>query len=239
MPSLPPEVLKHFGRAAEAGCSTSMGPRMSLAIGSDTHLQVVVAMADEEVLLDSDLEAVEPAQPKGRNWLKLLSVALVVAAVGVIGVAALPKASAPPAPLSPDAVELYGVSVTDDALVKYDDIRIKRAFSYVIYEIKGGKIETTAVGDRNRLKEPSDTVIKDLVDKLPANAPRYAVLELNKKLIFVRWSPQTAGMRDRMMYSASSTYLRTNLKGVERDVAADNKSELSQKLQKVATERFH
>ena len=74
-------------------------------------------MADEEILLDSDLEAVEPVQPKGRNWLKLLSVALVVAAVGVLSVAALPKAVAP---LSRDTVELFGYSMTDDARAKYD-----------------------------------------------------------------------------------------------------------------------
>ena len=191
-------------------------------------------MADEEVLLDSDLEAVEPAQPKGRNWLKLLSVALVVAAVGVIGVSALPKASVP---LSPDTVELFGATMTNDALEKYDQFRMRHAFSYVIYFLKGGKIETTTVGHWIRGQDPSVTV-KEFVDKLPADLPRYAVLHLKNDVIFIDWSPDTASTRVKMMYGASTSKMKSSIYGLDTSVTAHEKSDLTlEKLSKLVERR--
>ena len=185
-------------------------------------------MADQEILLDSDLEAVEPAQPKGRNWLKLLSLALLVAAVGVIAVAALPKALAP---LSADTVELYGYSLSDDARAKYDQMKVRHLFSYVIYEIKGTEIETTTLGHWATGKEPSERV-KELVDKLPANAPRYAVLDLSNKLILIHWSPHDASTRARMMYAGAAHKLQA-FQGIYEKVTANEKSDITlEKLRK-------
>lgn len=193
-------------------------------------------MADEEILLDSDLEAVEPVQPKGRNWLKLLSVALVVAAVGVLSVAALPKAVAP---LSRDTVELFGYSMTDDARAKYDQIR-QQWFSYVIYGVEGKRIETYEVGDPSgNSKEESDRV-KELVDLLPADGPRLVLLRVNSKLILINWSPEGASARAGLEYGSARHSILAYGKAIGVQMIAHGKSDLTmEKLRKKTTWPYH
>lgn len=97
------------------------------------------------------------------------------------------------------------------------------------YEIKDKKtIVIASKGGRDKSYD-------DLVEELPENEPRYALIDLEfetddgrptSKLVFISWNPDTAKIRDKMLYSGSKEAAKSALNGVGIHINATDHSEL-------------
>lgn len=100
---------------------------------------------------------------------------------------------------------------------------------YFIYEIKDKKeIVIEKQGDRSK-------TFDDLVEELPENDCRYALIDLEfktadgrptSKIVFISWNPDTASVRPKMLYSGSKEALKSALVGVGIHINATDHSEL-------------
>eukprot|EP01083_Nonionella_stella_P235437 827868_1 len=75
----------------------------------------------------------------------------------------------------------------------------------------------------------------DLVEELPENDCRYALIDLEfktadgrptSKIVFISWNPDTASVRPKMLYSGSKEALKSALVGVGIHINATDHSEL-------------
>ena len=100
---------------------------------------------------------------------------------------------------------------------------------YIIYIIKDKKtIVIDSKGDRSKTYE-------DFCEQLPENDCRYGLVDLEfktedgrptSKLVFITWNPDTASIRNKMLYSGSKEALKTALNGVGIHINATDQSEL-------------
>ena len=82
----------------------------------------------------------------------------------------------------------------------------------------------------------ADFKFQDLLDKLPADEPRYLVLDWNvedddgcqlSKSFFVSWVPDTCKAKTKMLYASSKQALRNALEGVHLDHQATDYDEIT------------
>ena len=82
----------------------------------------------------------------------------------------------------------------------------------------------------------ADFKFQDLLDKLPADEPRYLVLDWNvenddgcqlSKIFFVSWVPDTCKAKTKMLYASSKQALRNALEGVHLDHQATDYDEIT------------
>ena len=82
----------------------------------------------------------------------------------------------------------------------------------------------------------ADFKFQDLLDKLPADEPRYLVLDWNvenddgcqlSKIFFVSWVPDTCKAKTKMLYASSKQALRNALEGVHLDHQATDYDEVT------------
>ena len=100
---------------------------------------------------------------------------------------------------------------------------------YLTYEIKNKK---TIVIEKQGAREKT---YEDLVEELPENDCRYALVDLEfktsdgrptSKLVLISWNPDTASIRSKMVYSGSKEALKGALNGVGIHINATDHSEL-------------
>merc|ERR1712098_419979 len=94
----------------------------------------------------------------------------------------------------------------------------------------GNKTEITIESEGD-----SSKTYGDFLAAVPENEPRYAVCDVKfetddgrpqEKLVFFLWSPDSCGVRDKMLYASSKDALRKKLDGVHREIQANDRSEL-------------
>ena len=100
---------------------------------------------------------------------------------------------------------------------------------YYIYKIEDKKtIVIESKGERSKTYE-------DFCNELPDNDCRYGLVDLDfktddgrptSKLVFITWNPDTANIRNKMLYSGSKEALKTALNGVGIHINATDHSEL-------------
>ena len=122
--------------------------------------------------------------------------------------------------------KLYGVRVTEDVLEAFNNIKLKRTHSYAVFKIDENDVEVEKLGDKAK-------TWKDLVDELPADEPRYAVVDVGQKLVIVNWGPSGVGVKERMTYASTKDAVKKRLQGVSITLNVNDKDELTQKLQDV------
>jgi len=129
--------------------------------------------------------------------------------------------------------------VGKDVVPKFEDIKKKKAYRYIIFHIKGEKvIEVEIVGERDKTY---DQFLVDLWAAGPDDC-RYGVFDfeyshqcqgttdtsLKQKLIMITWCPETAKVKKKMLYSSSHDALKRALVGVKKYIQATDESEASQ-----------
>jgi len=80
-----------------------------------------------------------------------------------------------------------------------------------------------------------DASYEDFCETLPADDCRYGLIDLEfttvddrptSKLVFIAWNPDTASIRNKMLYSGSKEALKAALNGVGIQINATDYSEL-------------
>ncbi|CAR29389.1 hypothetical protein ZYGR_0AD00710 [Zygosaccharomyces rouxii] len=124
-----------------------------------------------------------------------------------------------------------GVSVADESLQAFNDLKLGKKYKFVLYGISEDK--TTIV-----VKETSTSQSYDeFLGKLSENDCLYAIYDFEyeiggnegkrSKIVFFTWSPDTAPVRSKMVYASSKDALRRALTGVSADIQGTDFSEVS------------
>merc|ERR1719378_870829 len=108
-----------------------------------------------------------------------------------------------------------GVGVSDECVGKFQDLKLGHKNSYIIYKV-------------------SD--YGQFVENLPKDDCRYAVYDFEydqpdgggkrSKILFVLWSPDTAKIKSKMLYTSSKDGLRKKLVGIGTEIQATDSSEI-------------
>lgn len=124
-----------------------------------------------------------------------------------------------------------GVSVADESLTAFNDLKLGKKYKYIIYTLNEDKTQIV-------VKETSlDNDYDSFLEKLPENDCLYAVYDFEyeisasegkrSKMIFIAWSPDTAPIRSKMVYASSKDALRRALNGISTDIQGTDLSEVS------------
>lgn len=125
-----------------------------------------------------------------------------------------------------------GVQVEDAVVEAFNKFKLQQEpykLRYFIYSIKDKK---TIVIEKQGAR---DKTYDDLVEDLPENEPRYALIDLDfetsdgrptSKLVMITWNPDTASVRPKMLYAGSKEALKSGLNGVGIHINATDHSEL-------------
>uniref|UniRef100_A0A672HL20 Cofilin-2-like n=1 Tax=Salarias fasciatus TaxID=181472 RepID=A0A672HL20_SALFA len=140
-----------------------------------------------------------------------------------------------------------GVEVDDEAVNLFTDMKMRKYTETpdgkkirkkaVVFCINGDKIVTEA--DKEILSvdddEEHEDPLKRFINLLPENGCRYALYDAayetedNKKcqdLVFVMWSPDTCGVRDKMLYASSKDAIRKKFTGLKHNWEVKGREDL-------------
>mmetsp|Transcript_11368 Transcript_11368/g.16908 ORF Transcript_11368/g.16908 Transcript_11368/m.16908 type:complete len:142 (-) Transcript_11368:147-572(-) len=126
-----------------------------------------------------------------------------------------------------------GVTVSDTLISEFNSFKLKKEpfnHRYYIYKISddGTEIVVDTFGERSKTYD-------DFVACLPPNECRYGLFDLDyetadgrpsSKLIFIAWTPDTAKIKNKMLYAGSKEGLKSSLVGVGVHLQATDMSEL-------------
>ena len=192
-----------------------------------------MAMADEDMLLaHKDIELqVTPTGRRMAPWAKVSLLGLLVAAI--LGACLYHRGSMSPSEPNDFTKLSMVVQVADAATEKYVALKNHDAFSYVIFAIKDTAVVPVSVGDKATDFKSRVDAFKDFVIALPLNEPRFAVVQVpladekTIKTTFIRWIPDTARNKQRMMYTAAAGGVEGKFSGLDSSYFATNKCDLT------------
>jgi len=133
-----------------------------------------------------------------------------------------------------------GVICFPDCVPTFQELKIGKTLTYIIFKISDDK--KSIIADKKSTDSNYESFLKDL----PEKECRYAVYdfkwEINSsegkrnKIVFVLWSPDSAPIKSKMLYTTSVNALRSTLTGIGSEVQATDFSEISHEtvLEKVA-----
>jgi len=132
-----------------------------------------------------------------------------------------------------------GVAVDNECVPKFDDLKLKKTYKYIIYRLSDDKKSIIVEKDSSE-DEPlgsAEDAHEKLLANLPENDCRYAVYDfsfdkgegegLRSKIVFISWSPDTAPVRPKMTYASSKDALRRALNGVAVEIQGSEFSEVA------------
>ncbi|EPZ31425.1 Actin-binding, cofilin/tropomyosin type domain-containing protein [Rozella allomycis CSF55] len=123
-----------------------------------------------------------------------------------------------------------GVTVHDDCVTIFQELKLKKKYLYVIYKLtddfKSIEVEKAV--------EKAD--YNSFVNDLPSDDCRYAVYDfefeksasegMRNKICFYVWAPETSKVKQKMLYASSKDALRKKLVGVSTEIQATELSEV-------------
>lgn len=128
-----------------------------------------------------------------------------------------------------------GVSVHQDCMTAFNEVKLGHKFRYVIYSLTDDLKQVHVLK-----KAPPEATYDDFVEELreaeAARQCRYGVFDaqyqLNdgqhrNKLVFFLWSPEQATVKQKMVYTSSKNALRKSLVGVGKEIQACDYGDLS------------
>lgn len=128
-----------------------------------------------------------------------------------------------------------GINVADDLISQFNDFKLGRISpkpKYLIYHIAGDEVVVEHVG-----ADEGDNSFAAFVALLPENDCRFAVYDMAfetndgrpaNKLVLVAWSPDTAKIKAKMVYSGTKDAVKRALQGIGTHVTATDLSELTE-----------
>jgi len=132
-----------------------------------------------------------------------------------------------------------GVKVDEVVKLKYDDIKKKKSYRYLVFYIKDEK--TICIEKAGTRDESYDTFLADIMSCGPEDC-RYGLFDFEyrhqcegtnekskkEKLLLMTWCPDTAKIKKKMLYSSSFDALKKCLVGSITYIQATDEAEASQ-----------
>eukprot|EP00019_Armaparvus_languidus_P010085 CAMPEP_0168579112 /NCGR_PEP_ID=MMETSP0420-20121227/20_1 /TAXON_ID=498008 /ORGANISM="Pessonella sp." /LENGTH=143 /DNA_ID=CAMNT_0008613001 /DNA_START=41 /DNA_END=472 /DNA_ORIENTATION=- len=124
-----------------------------------------------------------------------------------------------------------GVGVSDDCVTKFGELKLGHKFRYIVFKMSDDLTEIVV-----EKTAPNSADYDAFKADLPKDDCRYAVYDFEydqpggggkrSKILFVLWSPDTAKIKSKMLYTASLADLRKKLVGIGTEVQATDNSEI-------------
>mmetsp|Transcript_43035 Transcript_43035/g.115689 ORF Transcript_43035/g.115689 Transcript_43035/m.115689 type:complete len:138 (-) Transcript_43035:356-769(-) len=124
-----------------------------------------------------------------------------------------------------------GATCDDECQKKFEQIKMKKDLRYVIYCIEDKKtIKFEKEGE-------VDKTFDDFKKALPEDQPRYAVIDYpyksedgrdQSKLTFVFWSPDSTGVKSKMLYASSKDAIKKKLTGIMKEMQCNDEGDLDE-----------
>eukprot|EP01057_Protomagalhaensia_wolfi_P001032 Protomagalhaensia_wolfi_Nauph_80__1031@NODE_1599_length_1449_cov_966_407092_g1161_i1_p2_GENE_NODE_1599_length_1449_cov_966_407092_g1161_i1NODE_1599_length_1449_cov_966_407092_g1161_i1_p2_ORF_typecomplete_len125_score22_46Cofilin_ADF/PF00241_20/4_7e27Neuralized/PF07177_12/0_054Pox_L3_FP4/PF03339_14/0_088_NODE_1599_length_1449_cov_966_407092_g1161_i18561230 len=117
---------------------------------------------------------------------------------------------------------MSGVGVAPECTTEWNNMKIKHMYNYITFMIKEHK--EIVIDQKGKSSYP---VFKS---KLAADQCRYAVVEVpgTTKIVFLLWAPDSANVKDKMIYAASRQALIEKLSGHTRAIQASDLSDVDE-----------
>ncbi|KAI8645087.1 hypothetical protein BD408DRAFT_412221 [Parasitella parasitica] len=122
-----------------------------------------------------------------------------------------------------------GVAVNDECLNNYGSLKMGQNYKYIIFKLSEDNSEIIVE------KSVKTGDYEEFLNCLPEVEPRYAVYDfdfqtddgLRNKIVFYSWIPDTAKVRQKMLYAASKDALRKRLEGLAVEIQGTDASEVA------------
>jgi len=139
---------------------------------------------------------------------------------------------------------MSGIDVSEELLSLFEGVKLRHTNKYFTFSLKEtGKVAGKSVYDweiNHKAEAASDDKNKEqfdaLVASLPAAEPRFIVFDftdtkadgrLIKKLILIKWCPDSVHFRIKPVIGATYQTLKEKLSGLGKDIQASDHSDLS------------
>ena len=130
-------------------------------------------------------------------------------------------------------MSVSGVTIVDDCITSYNDMKLKHDKRFLIYRITedGKQIVIEQVGDKNSTYEDFRTAL------LAKDGPRYAVVDflykkseglVQDKLVFIFWCPDSSKIKAKMLYATSLDSLTKPLNGIAKVIQANDADDVDE-----------
>ncbi|KAF8945441.1 cofilin [Haplosporangium gracile] len=128
------------------------------------------------------------------------------------------------------AVATSGVKVIPACVDTFQELKLGKAHKYIIYKISDN-LETIEV-----VKSSTDADYDNFLKELPEDDCRWAVYDFafkttdggdRNKIVFFSWSPDSAKIKPKMLYSSSKEGLRKLLNGVAVEIQGTDYDEVA------------
>ncbi|KAI8978109.1 hypothetical protein BDB01DRAFT_800841 [Pilobolus umbonatus] len=122
-----------------------------------------------------------------------------------------------------------GVSVSDDCLEKYQELKLRKAYKYIIYKLSDDNKQIVIDA-----AVPTASY-QEFLDALPENEPRYAIYDfdfekpgegMRNKITFYTWIPDSSKIRQKMLYASSKDAIRRQLVGIAVEIQGTDATEV-------------
>ena len=126
-----------------------------------------------------------------------------------------------------------GIAVNDECISLFNDFKLQKgdgALRYITFKIEGdSEIVIDEKGAREKTYDDFSACVQ------AADGPRYGVVDVefqtadgrdNSKIVFISWVPDTAKIKQKMVYSGSKDALKRVLLGIMVEMNATDASEL-------------
>ncbi|WVN85563.1 uncharacterized protein L203_100711 [Cryptococcus depauperatus CBS 7841] len=127
-----------------------------------------------------------------------------------------------------------GVQATDECIEAYQKLKAGKKFTYIIYGLSPDYSSIVV------LKTSQEKNFDKFIEELPEQECRWAVYDYEftlpggegtrNKLCFVSWSPDTAKIKDKMLFASSRDALRRTLVGIHIEIQATEYSEITEEI---------
>jgi len=122
-----------------------------------------------------------------------------------------------------------GVAVAPNCVSTFQELKLRKQLKFIIYALNDTKTEVVVH------KTSSSFDYEEFLGDLPENECRWAVYDFEydngegkrNRLLFYSWSPDTARIKEKMVYAASKDALRKSLDGIASEIQGTDSSEVS------------
>ncbi|KAM6494457.1 actin depolymerizing factor [Amanita muscaria] len=122
-----------------------------------------------------------------------------------------------------------GVNVDQGCVETYQQLKLGKKLKYIIFTLN--KENTSIIVEKTSESEDYD----DFVGDLPESECKWAIYDLRfekegaprSKLVFYSWSPDTAKIKQKMVFASSRDALRRSLVGIGVEIQGTDSSEVA------------
>jgi len=125
-----------------------------------------------------------------------------------------------------------GVKIDSEVINKFNEFKMKNSDRYMFFKVSDDK--------KSIVLEKSGSIgetYSDFLSKLPANDCRYAVVNVEydagtdgkrSKIVFVNWAPETAPIKNKMLYAGTKNDVKKCLVGISIEIQGTDMAEVDE-----------